>query len=48
MLSRYHNDGDDDVAAIVVNNYHDLQLMIYDLTSSEVYSVGASIGDDRL
>ena len=43
MPARYRNDSDDDVAAMVVDNYY-MQLMIHDLTSTEVCLVGAGIG----
>ena len=41
--ARYRDNDDNDVAATVVNNYH-AQLMLHDLTSTEVCFVGAGIG----
>ena len=43
LPARYHDNDDNDVAATVANNYY-TQLMLHDLTSTEVCLVGAGIG----
>jgi len=43
MPARYRDNDDNDVAATVVNNYY-TQLMLHDLTLTEVCLVGACIG----
>ena len=43
LSARYRDNNANDVAATVVNNYH-TQLVMHDLTSTEVCLVGAGIG----